>query len=155
MKKTLIKFFDKIILVILGIVGVFTGCKHACTDSGDMVLMYGVISEQYEIKGTVKNKANSNPIPNIQIIRQINKNYSDTLYTDSKGNYVYTFYDYSIQSGNPVHLKLEDIDGEENGGDFAIKEIDVKFTKINRDCSGYGEKYAKTENIKLEKKGVK
>jgi len=39
-----------------------------------------------------------------------------------------------------------------NGGNFATKEIDVKFTKSNRRCDGYDENYTKTENIKLEKK---
>ena len=150
--KQIIKLWDKIIVVLLGITGVLTGCKSDCTDNGNGIkLMYGVLGTTYEIKGTVKNKANSKSIPNIQITRQVNENYADTLYTDSKGNYVYTFYDYFEESGYPICLKFEDIDGNENGGNFANKEIDVKITKANKSCNGYGEKYSKTENIKLIK----
>jgi len=149
--KKVIKIFDKVIVVLLGITGVFTGCKSDCTDNG-IHLMYGVLGTTYEIKGTVKNKANSKSIPNIQITRQVNENYADTLYTDSKGNYIYTFYNYSEGSGYPICLKFEDIDGDENGGNFASKEIDVKIAKVNKSCNGYGEKYSKTENIKLTKK---
>ena len=147
--KKIIKFWDKIIVVLLGVLGVFNSCKSDCTDK--IHLLYGVLGTTYEIKGTVKNKANSKPIPNIQVTRQVSENYADTLYTDSKGNYVYTFYDYFEESGYPICLKFEDIDGNENGGNFANKEIDVKITKANKSCNGYGEKYSKTENIKLIK----
>ena len=153
MKKSIIKFWDKIIVVLLGLLGVFNSCKSDCTDnSGGMVAKYGMPQATYEIKGTIKSKANSKPIPNIQISRQVSENHADTLYTDSKGNYIYRFYGYSLNSGKSVHLKFEDIDGEENGGNFATKEIDVKFTNANGNCSDGSKKYSKTQNIKLEKK---
>ena len=152
MKKLFIKVFDKVIVMLLGIAGIFTGCERDCA-AGKAIPVYGTFpSTYYEIKGTVKNKANSKQIPNIQITSQIHENLTDTLYTNSKGNYVYKFYDYSEELGYPICLKFEDIDGNENGGNFASKEIDVKITKVNRSCNGYDEKYSKTENIKLEKK---
>ena len=149
MNKSITKFWDKIVVVLLTATGMFTGCKPDCDKR---ITLYGIEATEYQVKGKVTNKANSKPIPNIQITRQVNENSGDTLYTDSKGNYIYKFYNYSINSENPLCLKFEDIDGEANGGNFATKEIDVKFTKSNRRCDGYGENYTKTENIKLEKK---
>ena len=152
--KPFIKFFDKIIVVLLGIAGVFTGCKPEsdcdCIYDSGIHLMYGPPPANYIIKGTVTNKANSKPVSNIRISRQ-----TDTLYTDAKGNYTYASYYYS-SDGNPVHLKFEDIDGEANGGHFATKEIDVKITNSDKEqmekCYQNGGKFVKTQNIKLEKK---
>jgi putative lipoprotein (rSAM/lipoprotein system) len=162
MKKFIIKSFDKIIVILLGITGAFTGCNLDCSSYADVPLSrfrypegtitpeYGVRMGEFVIAGDIKNKENGKPIPNIQIIA-VN---SDTLYTDSQGKYIFKFRDFSLS--NPqlpdVRLKIEDIDGVENGGKFASQEINVTFTdadKMNkRKCEGF---YVKTENIKLEK----
>jgi putative lipoprotein (rSAM/lipoprotein system) len=131
MKKQIIKFWDKIIVVLLGILGVL---YNSC------LKMYGMPEAPhtaYNIRGVITDKETSNPIQNIQIIRQINSIYGDTLYTDIDGKYA--FYNISPE----FHLKIEDIDGEENGGYFESKEIDVKFAD--------GE-FVKTVNIELETK---
>ena len=137
MKKTIIKFFDKIILFILGFSGVIYSCAK-----------YGMPETEYEIKGVVMDRQNSKPIQNIRIVRG---NY-DTLYTDSKGEYSFRYYEF----GNNTNLKVEDVDGELNGGDFQTEEFVVNFTDIDmvkkakRNKSG--DKYVKNLNIKLTKK---
>ena len=134
MAKSVIKFWDKVILLLLG----FSGIVYSCA-------RYGMIEAEYEIKGTVTDKTKK-PIQNIQVINQYER---DTLYTDSDGKF------YLKGWGEHVRLKIEDIDGEANGGEFAPMEIDVEFT--DRDLVKRGrnnktpDKYAKTINIALSK----
>ena len=139
MKKRIIKIFDKVILLLLGFSGAFYSC-----------MKYGTIETEFEIDGTVTDKAR-NPIKHIQVIRQ-NYGDDDTLYTDSKGRF-------HLKSwGHNPHFKLEDIDGEENGGEFIPTEIDVQFTKDDLmqkgNMDGKPSKYAKKINIELEKEHV-
>ena len=140
MAKQVIEFWDKIIGVLLGgigIIGVFNSCLK----------MYGPpdveYANLYELNGIVIDKETSNPIPNIQIIR----NNWDTLYTDTDGKYTVKQFAYGY--GMRYSLKFEDIDGEENGGDFETQEVEVKFTQADQVEKG---KFVKTQNIALEKK---
>jgi len=169
MKKTIIKFFDKIIISLLGFLGMFTSCKHesdcnakyffdtySSLDSG-LVIMYGVLQADYEIKGKVTNKANAQSIANIQIIRQINEERGDTIYTNSEGKYLYRyigFVPFDEAANATFYFKIEDIDGEENGGEYKTKEIEVKISQSDQvePCPGFGSRYEKTHNIKLDKK---
>ena len=137
MAKQVIKFWDKIIVVLLGVVGVVS--------SGCGKLEYGVIAADYEIKGTVTNKAKKQ-IQNIQVVKLYNEYGGDTLYTDSKGKFHFKFHGHSHR---PLKFKIEDIDGEANGGEFETQEIEVKFTQ---DDKMEEDKFAKTINIELEKK---
>jgi putative lipoprotein (rSAM/lipoprotein system) len=173
MKKQIIKFFDKIIILLLGITGMFAACKKNPSDCNAnyfgniylpndscIIIMYGVISIDYEIKGKVTNKANSQPIQGIRIIHHKDVNLrSDTIYTNSAGNYFYRYIGYlpyNTEGEQVCHLIFEDIDGEENGGNFATKEIDVLITEKDKtESCGEGwpnDRYEKTQNIKLEKK---
>ena len=145
MKKSIIKFFDKIIVLLLGIVGVFTAC---------VATKYGMPEADFEIRGVVTDKATAKPIQNIRII-----NLGDTLYTNSEGKYILKFRDglwYSEISETVYHLNVDDIDGEKNGGEFESQEIDVKFTDTDQVKKGRGKKtaakYAKMQNIELERK---
>jgi len=146
MGKPIIKFFDRIIVILLGFLG-------ACS-SFNQPDEYGMPYAEFEIKGLVTNKENADPIQNIRIIR----NSYDTLYTNQEGKYVFNFfYDMAPYPENVYHLKIEDIDGEENGGDYKTQEIDVKITQDDRVQKGsgwYEGKFAKTQNIELEYKAV-
>ena len=143
LKKSLIKFFDKIILLLLGLSGIFYSC-----------MKYGMPENEYEIKGTITDSSNK-PIKAIRIIRErYYEDKNDTLYTNSEGRYSIKLYEeYHIGSGMPINLKINDIDGEENGGEFVSTEIDVKFTGADLVKKGHGnkrgDKYVKTLNIKL------
>ena len=146
MKKTVIKFFDKIIVVLLGILGVFNSCIKP---------EYGMPVTEYEINGVVTDKTNAKQVQGIRVVHPTYGDRGDTVYTSSQGRYVFKIWeDYS----NPVHLKFEDIDGEENGGEFEAKEIDVIFTDADRIKKGKGnssaDKYLKIQNIELEKANV-
>ena len=56
MKKSFIKFFDKIILLLLGFSGIFYACYK-----------YGMPADEFEIKGTVTDYS-TKPIKNIRIV---------------------------------------------------------------------------------------
>ena len=143
MKKSVIKFFDKIILLLLGLSGIFYCCAK-----------YGMPETEYEIKGVVTDKTNNKPIEGIRIINEKRyDNNEDTLYTNAEGKFDFDFYDFLYET--PVHLKIEDVDGEENGGYFGTQEINVNFTDADlvRKAKGNkrGEKFVKRINVKLTK----
>jgi len=147
MKKLSIKFFDKIIVWLLGLGGIFIG--DSCVEYGTRINCF----RDFEIKGVVTDKVNDRPIQNIRVIRQIDtssSNYGDTLYTNSEGKYSFKF-EWStcpdLETAT-FPLKIEDIDGEENGGYFNTKEIDVTFTRA--DWKKKEEKYEITQNIELD-----
>jgi len=142
MKKSIIKSFDKVILLILGISPILYACPK-----------YGEPIATYELKGIVTNKETTRPIKHIQITTDTDRYRKDTLYTDSRGQYNYKFVDYLWD--RPLHLKFEDIDGEENGGEFITQEMDITFTDADLVKKGKGAwdkgTFVKTQNIELER----
>jgi putative lipoprotein (rSAM/lipoprotein system) len=151
MKKSFIKFFDKIIVLLLGFSGAFNSCVPFVID--DPVAEYGMPHADFEIKGTVTNQINEEPIPNIRVIREIYPGVGDTLYTDSKGKYDFVFSDFPNEKST-FKLKVEDIDGDENGGLFIAQEMDVEITKADQVEKGnghwYSGKFSKIQDIKLQ-----
>jgi len=142
MKKSLIHFFDKIILVLLG----FSGILYSCAK-------YGMPENEFEIKGAVFYGSTSKPVKDIRIIRGDKRfeDRADTLYTTADGKFAFHFYNFS----NSTHLKIEDIDGEANGGEFLPQKINVTFTDADRVKKSLtnkrGDKFLKKLNIRLLK----
>ena len=167
--KRIIKFWDRIILMLLGIVGFFTGCKpnaggcepyvyrwnNPYPDSV-MVYLYGIIRADFAIKGIVTSKIDGKPIPNIAVVRQVENNQTVIMdFTDSEGNY--NVYDYYLSDKESViHLNFEDIDGKENGGEFKTQEIKIKITDVDREkmekCNQDDGIFTTTQNIELKSK---
>ena len=138
MKKRIIKIFDKVILLLLGFSGTFYSCRE-----------YGMPEAEFQINGTVMDKTGK-PIQNIQVARLWSSEYGDTLYTGTEGKY--SFHGMSPE----FHLKFEDIDSVENGGEFETQEIRTRLTQADQVEKGEGKwnngKYVKTVNIELETK---
>ena len=170
MGKIVVKFWDKVIVMLLGIAGVFSGCKpdvtgecepnlswnHPYSDSLGWAISYGMLSADFAIRGTVTSKTDGKPIPNIAVFRQMENNQTEFMHlTGSEGNYYVDYRDMSDKE-NVIRLKLEDIDGKENGGNFATQEIKVKITNAERDkmkqCQQDNGTFTKTQNIELKKK---
>ncbi len=154
MKSFFLKPFDAVILALLGCIGFLTGCNL----SDPPVAEYGVPSADFIIKGTVTDSISSTPIPNIRIIRGDSTVYSypqfDTIYTDAEGKYQTTVSAFPVESPT-FHLKVDDIDGTQNGGDFQRKTVKVVFTStdwIKKESGWYAGKAQKTVDIKLKKK---
>ena len=139
MKKLIIKFWDKIIVLLLGSSAVLYSCAK-----------YGMLVPEYEINGIVTDKETAKPIQNIRVIRPTYFG-ADTMYTNAQGKF------HSIQQDSP-HLIVEDIDGEANGGEFETQEVFVKYTDADLVKKGKRDKipdrYSKMINIELEKKNA-
>ena len=137
MKKPIIKLFDKLILLLLGMSAISYSCYE-----------YGAMEAAYEISGKVTDDTGKS----IQEIRVINQSHdqSDTLYTDLDGKFHFQFW------GNYPRLKVEDIDGEANGGEFLPQEIEVKFTEadlVKKGKRNKPDKYAKKITVEMERDG--
>lgn len=154
MKKLIINPFDKIVIAILSVIGFLTGCNII----NPPVAEYGVPSADYIIKGIVTDSATSTPVPNIRIIRGDSTVYSypqfDTIYTDAQGKYQTTVNSFPFESPT-FHLKVDDVDGTQNVGEFQSKTMEVVFTSsdwIKKESGWYEGKSQKTADIKLNKK---
>jgi putative lipoprotein (rSAM/lipoprotein system) len=142
MKKPIIKFFDKIILLLLGLSGtIFYACPK-----------YGELVAEYRLNGTVTDKTQA-PIKNIRVVNlpYENAKHGDTLYTNEQGRF-----GFDVWSGTS-YLKIEDIDGEENGGEFLPTAFDVQFTNADRVRKGNRNKgpdlFLKNVNVTLYREG--
>jgi len=170
MNKSVIKFWNKIIILLLGFIGTFTSCNKIASDydcvyypvierdtGENVVVMYGILSTNYVIlKGTVMNQENLQPIQNIKVIKQIDGQFADVSLTDSTGKYVLDYGYYESNLKKVVNLKIEDIDGKDNGGDFKTKEVKIKLTEDDKEkmdkCNQNGGWFVKIQNIQLKKK---
>jgi len=138
MKKPIIKLFDKLILLLLGMSGIIYSCAK-----------YGEPVAEYEVYGTVTD-TEKNPIENIRVSV---KYLQDTLYTNPYGKFDFKSWELS----RTVRLKVEDIDGEANGGEFLPREIEVNFTSadlVKKGKRNKPDKYAKKITVEMERDGV-
>jgi len=160
MKRLIIKPYDKIIVAILGLISLLTGCILV-----NPPVEYGVPHADYEIKGIVTDSITSTPLQHVKVtitqtqthvMKDSTVTYTDTLAvkeTDSAGKYDVQFQTFPLEVMT-FKVKAEDIDGAANGGDFTSQQKDAQFT--NSDLSGgkswYTGKAVKTIDIKLKKK---
>ncbi|MDR1526164.1 MAG: radical SAM-associated putative lipoprotein [Dysgonamonadaceae bacterium] len=152
-----LKLFDKVIVALLGVAGLLMGCNIVFETPAE----YGMPHADFVLKGTVTSAATSQPVKNIQVVRpfwEYGYGYEggyaaigDTVYTDENGKFAFEF------DGLPTmkyQLKLKDIDGQENGGQFVSKEIEGEFTKADQEKKGndrwYDGKFVKTRNVLLD-----
>jgi len=142
MKKTIIKLFDKLILLLLG----FSGILYSC-------MKYGMPVDEFEIYGTVTDKE-KNPIENIRVT---NLDTNNPLYTSADGKFrLKKSEELGFTTYHSTLLKFEDIDGEANGGAFIPQEVEVKFTGadlVKKGKRNKHDKYAKTITVELERGG--
>ena len=150
MKKLIIKSFDKIIVVMLGMLGILNSCKEQPEKYGMPPVVYKPYAN-YGVSGVVTDKETTYPIRGIRIIQKINSWDGDTVYTDVKGKYVFRNV---FSEKNTLHLVIEDIDFELNGGEFETQEIEVKYTPDDKveegDGNRYQGKFVKTQDVELE-----
>jgi len=162
MKKRFLRPYDKIIIAILGLIGFLTGCDLIHPP----VAEYGVPHADYEITGTVTDSITSLPIQNIKVTvtrvqTYIEKDstftHTDTLAvkeTDIAGKYDIGFEFFPLDELT-FEIKIEDTDGQANGGDFSSlqKEVVFKHSDLSGSKGGwYDGKAIKTLDIKLKKK---
>jgi putative lipoprotein (rSAM/lipoprotein system) len=150
MKNKSLKFFDKIVMALMGLFPFFSGCDEPRE-------MYGTPTADYLILGTVTDSLTNAPVQNIRVsLKNQTEPFtpSDTVYTDAAGKYSISFQAFPYESV-PFHLKVEDIDGESNGGPYLTEEGIAEITATNLDKSKangwYSGKFTANKNFKLNK----
>ena len=140
--------YKKIITLVIAALGFTTACSK-------IVMEYGVPAASFELKGKVTDTLD-NPIENIRVNIRTNDYPMKEIFTDMEGNYFFGVGDISFSD---ITVKVEDIDGEENGGEFAtqtisfpIKSSDYVKEEERKDDNWYSGTARKEINFKLEKK---
>jgi len=143
MKKRALKFYDKIVMALLGIFSLITGCDEPR-------MMYGTPSAHFLIKGTVTDELSTTPIKDIRIIIRDSRDSmyvgADTVYSDSNGKYVSAFNNYPVTEIEYI-IKTEDIDGVANGGPYISEQIATTFEGATWDYSDVDSWYVGTATI--------
>ena len=82
---------------------------------------YGVPVDEmyYKMVKTADNEGN--PIKGLRVVLRENQQGVDTFTTDEYGQIQFELLDYTAD----YSVIIEDIDGEENGGEFKTKEIEI------------------------------
>ncbi|MEA2042278.1 MAG: radical SAM-associated putative lipoprotein [Bacteroidota bacterium] len=114
MKKILSALHQKIIVVLLGMIGFSVGCIRA---------EYGVPTADFILNGEVKSRTTELPITGIQITMR-----HDTVFTNQNGAYDITIYDFPTEQ--TYNVRFEDIDGQTNGS-FESKDTSITFSGDN------------------------
>jgi len=117
--------YKKLIAFILSIIGIsVVSCSK-----------YGAPYLEFKLKGKITDTLD-NPIGNIRVNIQEGGYSARKTYTDMEGNYFIDtdMEDYSIAKNFPfenttIMIKVEDTDGEENGGEFATQIITFPLKK--------------------------
>ena len=118
---------------------------------------YGTPTATFELKGKVTDTLD-NPIENICIhVAQRDNYYMEKTFTDAQGNYFIVNGIFPAEN-KLITMKVEDVDGEENGGEFITQIISFPVKKSDYVTDGkkkdewYEGKASKEINFKLIKK---
>lgn len=146
----------KLIKVALGVLGV------ALVDSCVAKAEYGCPYADFEAKGVVIDE-DGNGIQGIRVVISAeypNPNYTgaplaDTLWTKHSGEYITgeSYIDDDFAYMDSVKLEFEDVDGQENGGEFQNVTIEVPVFKVKEgDGNWYDGAYETGANVTMIKK---
>lgn len=144
------KMFFKAILALLSMLPFF-GCGPA--------MEYGQPHVTLNIQGKVQSSQTGKAIPGIKIdlyqvdsegTARLDYHLDEEISTDSNGNFI-------IQNGYftdpPEQILFTDIDGEENGGEFKSKTVDLDLTQTDDGEGWYQGSYEQTDlNVDLDLK---
>lgn len=114
----------KIVPFLLALLGF--SAAYAQDDGTRPMLKYGVPRATFELKGQVTNLRNR-PIKDVQVnITNEANGTNDMVMTDAKGHFEYSTS--MFPTDHVYKVKVTDIDGRKNRGDFADEEYEVKVT---------------------------
>ena len=123
---------------IMGLLG-FASCGKSLVNDCDDSAMYGPPPyADYKVLGTVSDE-DGKPIKGIRVSVRLkyspwSKDEEDTLFSDDKGAYQLIR---TVDDLPPVTISFEDVDGEENGGEFVSMEVTPKRNRT-KDGDGTG-----------------
>lgn len=144
MKNYLIRLF-RLMLAALGFASVITSCR----------VEYGCPYGDFQLKGKVTDE-NDAPVSGIRVA--VSASYpnpdiegpKDTVYTNEKGQYFLLndiFYKF-----DSIHLKFEDVDGPESGGEFQTVELDAPILQIKDGKDWYSGTFEARADVTMTKK---
>lgn len=160
MKVRFYRWYNVVLSSLLTLLGYGCSVSDEPMDMYGTVLMYGVPSVRYCVNGNVTDE-DGKPIKNIKASVKDGPYKDGTLYfpvdstmTDAHGQF--TIDNRNINNLASQKLILEDIDGEENGGEFqsdtlSLDQLDVKQVEPSSGAWDTG-KYELTGTIRLKKK---
>ena len=150
MKSRFLTLWGKIVAAIVSVFGLY-GCDIHAVD-------YGCPYAEFTMKGTVTTEENT-PVKDIKVAVEVwsvagndkRQMYEKTTYTDADGNVsINTGFVYAPDS---VSVKIDDIDGEANGGDFQSQVLSPEIVKTKEaDGEWFEGSYESTFDAKLQKK---
>ena len=154
MKHKIFRLYGTVLSVLLTVLG------FSCCSKDEYRCEYGSPNADYFIEGTVTDEE-GNLINGILVSAESYDDYDDGRHwynhaskkTNYTGEYSLSFRGYI---SNHTKLVIQDVDGEDNGGEFANDTIDIdreSATKTKEGDGGwYGGVYGITQNIQLKKK---
>ena len=119
---------------------------------------YGMPHADFEVKGKVVDSESKDPIEGIKVFVK-HEGYQDNYYevmsaeTNTAGEYSMRDKQWMYGYGSTLKVITEDIDGESNGGKFAIqtKEIELKKSDFTGGNGWYDGQAEKTVDFELKK----
>lgn len=153
MKARFLTLWGKVVAAIVSVFGMY-GCDIHAVD-------YGCPYAEFSLKGTVVDEKDT-PIEGIRVAvevwnvdgKDIRKMYNDTLYTNAEGKVSFMpSHDYFFYPPDSVSVAMEDVDGEDNDGDFKSQIISPEVVQIEKgDGVWFEGRYESSFNAKLQKK---
>lgn len=161
MNRKINNLFNAVTAGLLSLLG-FSSCSN--NDDNEIPCLYGTPTSTYHFKGTVTDE-HGTPIKGIKVVTQVKQDDKairvDSTYTDSDGSYQtadkmsVSTPSYYVKNGI-MSVSFEDVDGQENGGEFETAksvgdDINVKQTENGHGSWDRG-KFELTADKKLKKK---
>lgn len=146
MKVRFNRWYNAVLTALLAMLG-YESC------SSDSVVEYGTPNADFQIKGQVTYEGGI-PIPGIRVrapYSYIDGSDGQSVLTDENGRFELDEF-HSMLYGR---LYVEDIDGEDNGGEFLSDTInvwDLPKKEVEKGSGWYEGKFEVNANIRLEKK---
>lgn len=136
MKQTVSGFFAFICAWITGLLGL-SGCDKVSIGNKNLVCEYGCPHTEFVLKGVVTDEA-GNAIQGVKVSMN-NVKYPDSspafeIYTDENGKALFAdeFSSVGAFVDSEYKIILEDVDGPENGGEFATTTIDAELVQTGK-----------------------
>ena len=108
---------------------------------------------EFKVTGKVTDSETETPVKGIAVTYiQFNEcERPDTVWTDEDGRFLYESHDFPSDS---LKFKFTDVDGEENGGEYQVKEVTVSLVQTGGGDGNWDEGDFAAENVEvtLEKK---
>jgi putative lipoprotein (rSAM/lipoprotein system) len=150
MKKIQTRFLlnsNKIIGIILSVLGFSGACSLSSCEYGAQVVAYGTPHATFIVKGDVKSENDSSAIPNIRVVMN-----HDTTYTNESGSYQVETIDFP--KDQVFFVEFDDMDGSIFGEYQALDTIvEFKDPQFSGSSGSWDEGTTEKEvNVKLKVK---